>query len=160
MTTPLDIEEMKKVDHLDLSAEDSVRVKTSSFKDFKLLFPFKELQLNDMIVLLMCVRQHIENAISQNHVEVIEGHKKHQWLNQKIFDVLRINSIYLVKAAVQKQAEQAKTSREVGMSPALGADYGALEERVLGSMTPMEQQNIIDKTDGERRFHVVPGSET
>lgn len=138
MTTPLNLEEMKKVDHLDLSEEDSKQVKTLSFKDFKTLFPFQELQLNDMVVLLMCVRQHIENAISQNHVEVIEGHKKHQWLNQKIFDVLKINSIMLVKLAVEAQAKKAEESRKA---------FSASDK------------TDIEDTTGERRFHVVPGSE-
>lgn len=154
--TPLALEEMKKTEFIDLNEEDSKKVKTSDFKTFKTFFPFHALKLNEATVLMMCVRQHLENAVSQNHTQVKDGHKKHTWLNQKLFDAFRFNSALIIKIAAEEHIKKLKEEntfpkpeREVGMSPALAHPYGETAS-----------EKTIEDTEGKRRFQVLPGSET
>ena len=142
----------EEVNYKDLNDEDKQRVISLPFKDFKLLFDWKELKFNEAVVLVMAVRQFVENTHSQNHTTIFEGHKKHAWLSQKVFDLLKVNSIYTLKSAAEARLGQLKADQEAGKELSV-EDAKAVEMLDTKAAQPSEESSA-------RRFHVVPGTKS
>jgi hypothetical protein len=124
------------VNFKDLQPDDKEQVVSLPFADFKELFKWDVMNLQEAIVLTLAVRQFVENTHSQNHLFIKDGNKKHQWLNHKIYDLLKINSIYTIKAASEKRLSELQEKAKL--------DFGVTAS-----------EPIATDTTGERRFHVV-----
>jgi predicted nucleic acid-binding protein len=92
--------------------QDFLKMKELPFKEFKEQFKFPTLSLKDAINTVIATRSHLELALSQTYGQVIDNHKKHQWLNQRLCDLLRTNTILLVQQGAAEVAKQAKEERE------------------------------------------------
>lgn len=116
MTTENETPEFKetqaKSEFQDLSEEDAKQVLNLPFNDFKKLFPFKDMTLNHAIQILLVVRQRLENEMSQRFMLIKDVHKKHSWLNQKVSDALKMNTIAIIKHEQNVKIEQLKTEHE------------------------------------------------
>jgi hypothetical protein len=88
--------------------QDFLKMKEVSFKEFKELMRFTSPQLSDAVNTTIAVRSHLELAMSQSWNTTVDAHKKHQWLNQKLSDLLKTNSILLMRQAVEKQIAEVK----------------------------------------------------
>lgn len=127
------------VNFKDLQEDDKLKVINTSFKNFKELFKWDVMNLGEDITLVLAVRQFVENTHSQNHTVIVDGNKKHQWLCHKTYDLLKVNSIYIIKGASEKRLAELKAEQE--------------SNRTFAE-TASDKTNIEDTT-GERRFHVV-----
>lgn len=158
------VETQKKSEFQDLTEEDAKQVLNHPFNEFKKLFPFKDMTLNHAIQILLVVRQRLENEMSQRFMLIKDVHKKHSWLNQKISDALKMNTIAIIKHEQKLQIEKLTAEHEENKkNEQLNADEKAALNTFIDTLpkkTPMEEQGIVDNTNGERRFHVVPGTES
>lgn len=151
-------ETQAKSEYQDLNEEDAAKVINLPFSEFKKLFPFQIMQLNQAIQILLVCRQRLENEMSQHFMKIKDVHKKHSWLNQKLSDALKMNTIAIIKHEQNFQIEKLKAEHEerIKNGTAVRVTINTLPSK---GKTPMDEQGIVDTT-GERRFHVVPGSES
>lgn len=94
--------------------EDQRLVKESTFEEFKQLFSFNPtFTLADSVNLVYAVRNYIEGYVI--HTPMKDGYKKHMWLNQKLYDLLKYNCTLLLHQSVEegrKKSEEEKAAKE------------------------------------------------
>lgn len=131
-----------------MNDKDIQKLKETDFKEFKALFPFEILTHSHAINVLLDVRSHLELMMSQTYNQVKDAHKKHQWLNQKLNYLFKINSLLLMKQAVQKQIAEIKERAEKG------EDLSKEEQHELDmSMTAKDETPV-------NGFREIPGTES
>jgi hypothetical protein len=111
-TEPEFKETQAKSEFQDLSEADAYLVLDYPFSEFKKLFPFKDMNLNHAIQILLVVRQRLENEMSQRFMLIKDVHKKHSWLCQKLSDALKMNTIAIIKHNQNEQIEKLKAEHE------------------------------------------------